>query len=209
MSYRKSIKGDENVQNEQLSHNRIVVEGGQALNLLTVFCIVLVSGSIALVAILHWALFESLIVASFVGFFIVVWIAVVLLVRRQISATKTAIAVNETERTQAQIKANILHATENYILWRDPDGSYQFRGSTVITENRQFMPTAIAAPNQQEAILECYDQGMSGRSIEKWLKDRGDKKITYHQIAKTLNLFRPEWNKKTVESGQSEDEHPV
>lgn len=209
MKTRQAIKGNDNEQVEQLSHNRIVIEGGQALNLLTVFIMVLISASIVLVALVHWALFESLIVASFVGFFICGWILALSLTVRHVSATRTAIQVHASECDQAQIKADILHATENYILWRDPDGSYQFRGSTVITENRQFMPTAIAAPNQQEAILECYDRGMSGRAIEKWLKDHGDKKITYHQIAKTLSLYRPEWNKKTVESGQPEDEYPV
>ncbi len=198
MSYRKSIKGDDNVQSEQLSHNRIVVEGGTAVTLLAVFLCVLIVASIILMAVVQMALLQALIIASFVGFFLAVWIVAVMLIRRQISATKTAIAVDEHSRSRALLESNILHATENYILYRDSDGSYQFRGSTVITEHRQFLPHQISAPNHQETILELFDKGMSGRGIEKLLKE---KKVSYREITKTLDLYRPDWNRKgTVDS---------
>lgn len=203
MKNRQSIKGNDNEQVEQLSHNRIVIEGGQALNLLTVFVMVLISGSIVLVALVHWALFESLIVASFVGFFLCGWILALSLTARHVSATRTAIQVHASERSQALIKADILHATENYILWRDPDGSYQFRGSTVVTENRQFLPHQIAAPSHSETILELFDKGMSGRGIEKLLKE---KKVSYREIVKTLDTYRPEWNKKAIVDSELSDD---
>lgn len=206
---RKSIKGDDNEQNEIASHNRISFSDSGSLKLLTIYLCAVATAAVVFVGIVHLVLLETLVVSSVVGIVVLAWIIALSFTIRHVSTTRTSVAVDETERSQAQIKADILHATENYILWRDPDGSYQFRGSTMITENRQFLPQAIAAPDATELILTCFDGGMSGRSIEKWLKDKGDKKITYHQIAKTLNLYRPEWNKKTVEAGQPEDEYPV
>ncbi len=69
------------------------------------------------------------------------------------------------------------------------------------------MPKEISQPAPTEAILTCYDHGMSGRGIEKWLKANGDKKISYREIAKTLDLYRPDWTKKyTVESDSAAEE---
>lgn len=42
-------------------------------------------------------------------------------------------------------------------------------------------------PDYQQTILDLYDQGMSGRAIEKLLKE---KKVSYRQIAKTLDYHR-------------------
>lgn len=171
--------------------------------LLAVYLCVLVTASIVLVSITHLELVTTLVVASFVGFFVCGWIIVISLTVRHVSGTKTAVAVDETTRNHAQVEAAVVYATDHYILWRDPDGSYQFRGSTMITENRQFLPHQISAPSHSETILELFDKGMSGRGIEKLLKE---KKVSYREIAKTLDLYRPEWSKKpTIESNLVDD----
>ncbi len=196
MAYlRKSIKGDENVQTEQLSHNRVNIQAGQAVTLLVVYLCILVTASIVLVSITHLDMVITLVVASFVGFFVCGWILALAFTIRAVSAAKTAVVVDEHNRSRAQNEANVIHATDGYILWRDTDGSIQFRGSTIITENRQFLPHQIAAPSHQETILELFDKGMSGRGIEKLLKE---KKVSYREIVKTLDLYRPEWNKKGI-----------
>ncbi len=207
MAFKKSIKGDENTQTESLSHNRVMIEGGGSVLVLVCFFIVLTVASIIFMALAHLELLEALIVATFVGVFVCAWIMLVTWTIRQVSASKTAVIVDETLRHHALIEAQVIHATDHYILYKDPDGSYQFRGSTIITENRQFLPREISPPSQQESILTLYDQGMSGRSIEKWLKQNGDKKTSYREIAKTLDLYRPDWNKKiTVEADSVDSE---
>ena len=207
MAFKQSIKGDDNQQTESLSHNRVVIEGGGSVLILVCWLIVLATASIVFMALAHLELLEALIVCTFVGVFLAGWWMLVAWTRRVVSASKTAIAVDETLRHHALIEAQVIHATDHYILYRDPDGSYQFRGSTIITENRQFLPREISSSSSTEAILTCWDQGMSGRSIEKWLKQNGDKKISYREIAKTLDLYRPDWNKKvTVESDLADSE---
>src|SRR5260221_2018707 len=209
MAYRKFIKGSDNhdnQQNEQLSHNRIVVEGGSAALVLVIFLCILATAAIVLMAVIHLALLESLVVASFIGFFVCGWVVLCALTIRHVSATRTALAVDKTVRTRALFEQNVIYASEGYILYRDPDGSYQFRGTVHVDEHRQFLPKEISTPAPTEAILTCYDQGMSGRGIEKWLKANGDKKISYREIAKTLDLYRPDWTKKyTVNSAEPEE----
>ena len=209
MAYRKFIKGSDNhdnQQNEQLSHNRIVVEGGSAALVLVIFLCILATASIVLMAIIHLDVLEALVVASFIGFFVCGWIVLCALTIRHVSATRTAVAVDETVRTRALFEQNVIYASEAYILYRDPDGSYQFRGTVHVDEHRQFLPKEISTPTPTELILTCFDKGMSGRGIEKWLKADGDKKTSYREIAKTLDLYRPDWNKKyTVESDSGEE----
>ncbi len=200
MAYRKSIRGDDNQQNEQLSNNRIsrvIIEGGASLLILTVFFIVLATASIIFMALVHLALLEILIAATFVGFFLCLWVIALAFTIRQASAAKTAVAVDATLRTRALVEQDVIFAGESYILYRDPDGSYQFRGTVHVDEHRQFLPMQVNPPSQQEAILTCWDSGMSGRSIEKWLSKDG-KKVSYREIAKTLDLYRPGWSTKAV-----------
>ena len=206
MAFKKSIRGDQNEQNEQLSHNRITVEGGPAAVVLIIFCCILATASIILMAIIHLTLLESLVAATFVGVFVCGWIVLLALTIRHVSATKTAVAVDATRRTRALFEQDVIYASDAYILYRDPDGSYQFRGTVHVDEHRQFLPKEISPPSAQEAILTCYDQGMSGRSIEKWFKANGDK-VSYREIAKTLDLYRPDWTKKyTVNSDPPAEE---
>src|SRR5260370_37795953 len=101
MNYRKSIKGDANQQNEQLSHNRIVVEGGSAALVLVVFLCILATAAIVLMAIIHLDLLEALVAASFIGFFVCGWVVLCALTIRHVSATKTALAVDEVTIAQA------------------------------------------------------------------------------------------------------------
>ena len=148
MATRKSIQGDDNQQNEQLSHNRIsrvIIEAGNSAFLLTSFVLVLITASILFMELVHLALLEALVVATFVGFFLCGWIILLAFTIRQVSAARTAVAVDETLRTRATAESSVVHATDHYIVWREPDGSYQFRGSTIITENRQFLPREIGA----------------------------------------------------------------
>jgi hypothetical protein len=205
MNYRKSIKGDQNQQNEQLSHNRIVVEGGAAALVLVIFFCVLATASIILMAVNHLDLLESLIVATFVGFFVCLWIGALAFTWRHVSAAKTAVAVDATVRSRALVEQDVIYASEGYILYKDPDGSYQFRGTVHVDEHRQFLPREISPPSSQEAILECWDHGMSGRAIEKWLSKDG-KKVSYREIAKTLDLYRPGWNTKTTVESEPKEE---
>ncbi len=202
-SFKKSIRGDDNTQTEQLSHNRVVIEGGGSVLVLVCFFIVLAVASIIFMALAHLELLEALIVATFVSVFVCGWILLVAWTWRLVSASKTAVIVDETLRHHALIEAQVIHATDHYILYKDPSGEYQFRGSTIITENRQFLPREISSSGPQEAILECYDQGMSGRGIEKWLKQNGDKKTSYREISKTLDLYRPGWTTKPVVDADS------
>jgi hypothetical protein len=198
MAYRKSIRGDDNQQNEQLSNNRIsrvIIEGGGSLLILTVFFVTLTTASILFMALVHLALLESLLVATFVGFFVCGWVMLLAFTIRQVSAARTAVAVDATLRARAAVEQDVIYAAESYILFRDPDGSYQFRGTVSVTEQRQFLPMQYTPPSNQEAILTCWDSGMSGRSIEKWLSKDG-KKVSYREIAKCLDLYRPGWNVK-------------
>ncbi len=195
MAFKKSIKGDDNTQTEQLSHNRVVIEGGGSVLVLVCFFIVLTVASIIFMALAHLELLEALIVATFVSVFLCGWILLVAWTWRMVSASKTAVAVDVTLRSRALVEQNVIYASDAYILYRDPDGTYQFRGTVHVDEHRQFLPREIAPPSHQETILELFDKGMTGRGIEKLLKD---KKVSYREISKTLDLFRPGWTAKAV-----------
>src|SRR5258707_4079513 len=104
MAFKKSIKGDANQQNEQLSHNRIVVEGGSAALVLIIFLCILATASIVLMAIIHLDLLEALVVASFIGFFVCGWVVLCALTIRHVSATRTAGCVRANARTPAAIQ---------------------------------------------------------------------------------------------------------
>ena len=62
-----------------------------------------------------------------------------------------------------------------------------------VTQGVQLFPP----PDPEAVILNLYDKGLSGRSIEKWLLKDG-KKISYREIAKTLCQHRPGWNKRDM-----------
>lgn len=194
---RKSIVGDENQQNEIASHNKIHFSDSGSLQIVTIFLCVLVLASIVFMAILHTALFSMLIVVSFIGFFGLLWIVALSFTVRHVSSTHAAVSIDRSQRGRAQLEADVIHATDHYILWRDPDGSYQFRGSTLVTENRQFLPQLPEHKDPTEGILTAWDTGMSARAIEKHLKASGAE-VPYRQICKVLNLYRPDWNKKGV-----------
>jgi hypothetical protein len=148
--------------------------------------------------LVHLALLETLIAGTFVGFFVCGWVIALAFTIRHVSAARTAVSVDAALRTRALVEQDVIYASDAYILYRDPDGSYQFRGTVHIDEHRQFLPREISPPSNQETILTLYDQGMTGRSIEKWLKANGDKKISYREISKTLDLYRPDWTKRAV-----------
>src|SRR5260221_3855335 len=115
MAYRKFIKGSDNhdnQQNEQLSHNRIVVEGGSAALVLVVFLCILATASIILMAIIHLDLLEALVVASFIGFFVCGWVILVALTIRHVSATKTAVAVACNPRRPRRFAPHAISSTE-------------------------------------------------------------------------------------------------
>src|SRR5260221_1513396 len=124
MAYRKFIKGSDNhdnQQNEQLSHNRIVVEAGSAALVLVVFLCILATAAIVLMAIIHLDVLEALVVASFIGGFIDGWVVLVALTIRHVSATKTAVAVDESRGRQALLHQHLIYAAAGDHLYRQPD----------------------------------------------------------------------------------------
>lgn len=193
-------RGDHVEQREEFSHNKISIEMGGAGVLLVAFCIVLF-GSMVIWLVIN---FGGLLALSLLALWItavvgaLIWGGFYLFTR---------IDILFSERTRARASARVVFATDHYIVWKEEDGTYQFRGSTIITENRQYLPREVSPPSQQEAILTCYDRGMSGRAIEKHLNATadGDKraKVSYREIAKTLDLYRPDWNKKAVVEADS------
>lgn len=201
---RKSIKGgDGNEQNEIASHNRISFSDSGSLKLVTVWLCILVTVAIIFVGIVHLALLETLVVGSVVGTVVLAWIVALSYTIRHVSTTTAHVAIDKTERLSAQMQAHLIHAAEQYAIYKDETGAIQFRGTVQIQEHRQFLPQAVSTPSHSETILELYDKGMSGRGIEKLLKE---KKVSYREITKTLDLFRPGWNAKgIIDSDLSEE----
>src|SRR5258708_427044 len=116
--YRKFIKGSDNhdnQQNEQLSHNRIVVEGGSAALVLVVFLCILATASIVLMAIIHLDLLEALVVASFIGFFVCGWVVLCALTIRHVSATRTAGSPPGNQRARGHFRQTQLYSREGCI----------------------------------------------------------------------------------------------
>ena len=199
MGYQKSIRGDDNESNEQLSHNKVTVHvNGAAPTLLVCFIILL------LCAALGWLVLHYGTLLTVLGL-VLVLVAFLCSIALLVARTCTSVSIMISQHRHAAITASVAVATDHYVVWREDDGTHQFRGSTIITENRQFLPREVSPPSQQEAILTCYDTGMSGRAIEKHLnaiaKDAGSPKVSYREISKTLDLYRPDWNKKTVVNG--------
>ena len=190
----RNLKGDHVEQREEFSNNRITVHGdGSAIVLAVGFLIVLVSAALIWLVVnfgnLLGLIVLALLLTGSVGLIVLTGVRVY-----------TLASIWFIERKHAAAMTSVLHATDHFILWVEPDGSYQFRGSTIITENRQFLPKEIAPPSQQEGILALYDSGMSGRAIEKHMnqiaKDAGSPKVPYREIQRVLNLYRPDWSKK-------------
>jgi len=65
-----------------------------------------------------------------------------------------------------------------------------------VTQGTQLFPRS----DPVAVILDLYDKGMSGRSIEKMLKGR---QVSYRTIGKTLDLHRPGWAKRGMNEGNS------
>lgn len=60
-----------------------------------------------------------------------------------------------------------------------------------VTQRVQLLPL----PNPETVILDLWDKGLPGRSIEKMLKER---QVSYRTISKTLHLHRPGWAKRSM-----------
>src|SRR5512142_1120679 len=71
MSYKKSIKGDNNTANEQLAHNRIFIDfhGGGPL-ILALFIVMLISAALIWMMLRESMLLAFMVIASFVCFFL-------------------------------------------------------------------------------------------------------------------------------------------
>jgi len=207
MAYRKVVKGDGNQANETASHNRIIMDTGSGFTIFAVYLITLVTAALLFIAIAYGQYLKYGILITFAGLVLTGWIFLVNWTRRSIAKTTTAIAIEQHARSRAELEANIAVASENYVLYRDENGILQFRGTTQITENRHYpAPAQIEAPlDHRETILELWDHNTSARGIEKLLKD---KKISYYQIQKTLDLFRPGWTDKHRKVIDAED-YPV
>ncbi len=203
MAYRKIVSGVANQSNETASHNKISIEPGYAGTYLVLFVCILITGSIIFMWVAHSDILAALVAGTFIGVFVTAWIYAIQFVRRDISRTTTEITVNQHIRERAQLESHVAAMTENFILYKDENGQFRFQGTVQLTENRHY-PAQIEAPvNQQDIILTMYDKGSSARAIERHLKD---KKVSYYEIQKVLNLYRPEWNKKVIESEQAYEE---
>ena len=210
--FSQSIKGNENEQTENFSHNNFKVETSASLTLISIYVLALITGALVLMAILHLALLETLIVVSVCGAIVCGWIVLLALTVRHVSGATKAVQIDRHEREHAQLSRDVLYAAESYILFRDPEGNYQFRGTTQVTENRHF-PAQIEAPktpDAKEVILQMWDHGSAAREIERWINQSKAKedKVSYHQIQKTLNLYRPGWQERSKKVSGSE-EYPV
>ena len=200
-SYKKVIRGHENTSNETASHNRIQVETGSGFKILAIFFCILITAAILFVAKLNLQLVETLVTITFIAVFVVGWVLLVAFTRRSWSSTITDGELDKAIQARAKLERKVMYATETYIVYEDQDGKIQFQGTVTVNENRTFPAQIAAPPDMTEMILADYDLGMSGRAIEKHLKEHD---VKYPRIQKVLNLYRPEWNKKTVESSDTD-----
>lgn len=201
MAYKKVIAGNDNQQNETASphHNKINIEANGSLKIAIVFCCILIVAAIVFTAILNLQLMEILVIGSVALAFITAWAFALSFTIRHASNTATTIAIDTAIRDRAQLERHVVTQTENYVVYRVPTGEdFRFQDTRTIHENRTILPQLPAPKDATEGILECWDKGMSGRAIEKHLKDGG---VTYRQIQKVLSAYRPDWNRKgTVDS---------
>lgn len=216
MAYRKIVAGAANQSNETASNNkinRIDINGlAWPLTWLIVFGIVVVVAATLYMAIEHGNILSGIVTGTFVGLFVIGWLATVQWLRRDNSNTYTLIKVNKAIRLQAERRTKVLIEGENYVLYEDENGRVRFQGTVQLTENRHY-PAQIEAPKERDAsevILTMHDGGSSGRTIERYLNTgkAKDEKISYHQIQKILNLYRPGWQergKKVIDA----QEYPV
>jgi hypothetical protein len=202
MAYRKIVAGTANQSNETASHNKIVIEPGYAGTYLVLFLCILVTGSIIFMWIAHADILQALVAGTFIGAFVSGWIFLIGWTRRGVSQVQTTLAIDQAARSRAGLEAHVVAMTEHYILYKDEKGRFQFQASAFVTENRTIQPQIAAPGNNQDTILELHDKGMSARAIEKAM----EKTVSYHQIQKILGLYRPEWNKKVIESDKAFEE---
>ncbi len=117
MSYKKSIKGDNNTANEQLAHNRIFIDfnGGGPL-ILALFIVVLISAALIWMMLRESMLLAFMVIASFVCFFAGAGAIGGMFVIRYWSATQRQIASDKA----AQQWEQLIHYTDSHIIARDP-----------------------------------------------------------------------------------------
>jgi hypothetical protein len=197
---RKSIHGDDNQQNEIASHNKIHFSDSGSLQIVTIFACLIIIASFGYMALFQAALLSTLVTLTFVGVIVLAWLLALSFLIRHGSTTRTQVAIDKTERSHAILEAHLIHAAEQYAIYKDENGSIQFRGTVQVTENRQFLPQLPAPKDATDGILTSWDSGMTARGIEKHLNANlpKDQQISYYQITKTLDLHRKGWNKKTV-----------
>jgi hypothetical protein len=209
MSYKKIVAGVANQSNETASNNKIVFgHPGLAGAYAVIYLILLITRAILYMWVAHAAILTSILACTFIGGFITAWVYTIQWLRRDNSNTRTLIVVNNATQQRAMLEARIAAMTEQYILYKDHEDKMQFRGTVTVTENRHF--PAIEAAQEKDAtqyILESFDGGSSARGIEKYLNmgKIGKDKISYHQITKTLDLYRKGWNtvhKKVIDAEQ-------
>jgi hypothetical protein len=196
MAYSKTVKGDSNQANETgFNHNRFILNTGAGFTVFAVFLVLLVVAAFLYMALRHGDILQALVIGSFCGIFGCGWFWLVNFTRRTLAHTNTYIAVSRYEKERAWLESRVAVRAEQYVLYLDEDDKLQFMGTTQITENRHF-PAQIESPkevDQSRGILENWDLGLSGRAIEKLMKEKG---VEYRDIQRTLDLFRPGWNKR-------------
>lgn len=215
MAYRKVISGTANQSNESDSHDRIQIGTiGNAGMVFVVYVCLLITASILFMWIAHANILQALVCGSFVVIFIIGWYLALRFVIMDIHRHKTEWTINQATQEQSLLKARIAVESEHYVLYKDFDGAFAFHGMKEITENHHFpapVPSQESPSDWRDAALVAWDGGSSARSIEKYLnQDRSkENKITYHQIQKVLDLYRPGWRDAHKKGGGGNETYPI
>ena len=204
MAYRKVVTGNDNIASETASHNRVHVELGESGKIFAVFVCLCVIAVVIFMAFAHRDWLEGLLVVTFVGVFVGLWLVALSYLIRHSVTTYTVVIANRAQQREEASNVRVRAQAENYLLWVDETGKSHFESTVSIVENRHFPAQITAPPNYNDTILDLYDNLKSARAVEKAL----DKRVSYYEIQKVLDKYRPGWStpaKKIVESDIAND----
>lgn len=185
MSYSKSIRGDDNQQTEQLSHNRIIVQAGGAGVLFMAFLIILF-GSMIIWLVINYG---GLLALSLLSLWLVAVAGGIFLVGFFVY---TRIGIMLSEHKRAINSERFLFAPEgsNSIYLHDLQPRFdvlEVSANIVAAGVPMMLPPAeekkITADD--ETIIDMWkDGGMTLEAIEKALKPSG---VTYYRVQKVVS----------------------
>lgn len=161
MSYKKSIKGDNNQASEQFAHNRIFVDfNGAGVVMLAGFVIVLVSAAVAWMILRNGSLLSILIILSFLALFIGAGIVGTCFLVVRISDMLTRVRVNK-------ILSQVVVSGE-VVAYRDGD---QWNHLSAEHERAKVIPQVLPKeeqdplPSEAYTIIDMHKQGVSFKKI--------------------------------------------